>query len=151
MRPTLVLAMGAVLAAAGAARAQTSPILPGYWDSTERYSVLLSGGGHARKCLTAQEVADFIQAPHNSHYHCRYLSSAVGGGRARYRGGACYDKHERLTLSDVDVDGTYTPQAFHMDFRFGLHLSAGIALPGDAHIDAHRVATQCPADLTPSG
>jgi hypothetical protein len=144
VRRTLVLAFGAALALGGVARAQSSPILPGYWDSDEHYSVLLSGGGHARKCLTEAQVAQFIQAPQTSHYRCRYASRVVGDGQARFRGGACYNKHGRLTLSDVSVDGRYSPDAFHLDFSFGLNLSAGVALPGTAHIDARRIAAQCP-------
>ncbi len=128
--------------------ARSSPVLPGYWDSTEHVSVLLPMGGRAKKCLTAEQINGFVAAPSNSHYRCTYASQQIAGGQAAYRGGACYSKSGRKVLSDVSVDGSYQPEAFHLAFRFKLMVSAGggIGLPGSAEIDAHRIAAECPVE-----
>ncbi len=139
-----------LIAVASVARAHAAPVLPGYWDSVESYSVLLSGGGHAKKCLTADKIESFVAAPSNSHYRCTYASQQISGGQAAYRGGACYSKSGRKVLSDVSVDGRYQPDAFHLSFRFKLMVSAGggFGLPGSAEIDAHRISAECPAEAT---
>jgi hypothetical protein len=148
LRP-LALALAPVLITlAGASHAQASPVLPGYWDSNDTYQVLFTGGGHTKKCLTAEKIDSFVAAPSNSHYHCTYASQQISGGQASYRGGACYSKSGRKVLSDVAVDGRYEPEAFHLAFRFKLMVSAGggIGLPGSAEITAHRISAECPAD-----
>ena len=139
-----------LIALASVSRAHAAPVLPGYWDSTESYAVLIPGGGHSRKCLTAEKIESFVAAPSNSHYRCTYASQEIAGGEARYRGGACYTKSGRKVLSDVTVDGRYQPDAFHLAFHFKLLVSAGggIGLPGSAEIDAHRLGPNCPADAS---
>ena len=125
---------------------QGSPVLPGYWQSDETYSVLLAGSSHGKKCLTAEQVNAFIAAPQTSHYRCVYASREVGDGTARFRGGACYShKGGRKVLSNVDVDGRYAPESFQLHFRFNLQVSAGVGLPGVAAIEAHRISAECPA------
>ncbi len=153
MRLKVLVAAAAMLSAApglevGAQPA--APVLPGYWESTEKYSLaLLSGGSHVRKCLTQAQVAQFVTSPQTSHYQCSYSNRKVGGGQATFRGGACYSHKGRLVLSKVDVDGRYAPETFHLDFHFRFMVSPTAGLPGSASIDAHRLADACPADLTP--
>ena len=149
----MTLAWPAALAAlplfvAGAAKAQSTPVLPGYWESAESYAVLLPGGSHFKKCLTPALIQSFVAAPSNSHYRCTYASQQISGGQAAYRGGACYSRHGKKVLSDVAVDGRYQPEAFHLSFHFKLLVSAGggFGLPGSAEIDAHRVSAECPAE-----
>jgi hypothetical protein len=126
------------------------PVLPGYWESSETYSLaLLSGASHARKCLTEAQVAQFVTSPQTSHYQCSYKSRKVEAGQAAFRGGSCYSHKGRLVLSKVDVDGQYAPETFHLDFHFKFMVSPTAGLPGAASIDAHRLAAACPADLTP--
>ena len=152
LRPTATVLTAiflAALAGAGAVRAQTSPVLPGLWESQETYSVLLSGGGHERKCLTPAEVTEFIETPQTKHYRCTYASRRVEGGRATFREGSCYSRKGRLVLTHVAVDGRYAPDAFHLAFSFNFMLSSGLGLPGTAVIDAHRLSPDCPADLPP--
>ncbi len=128
-----------------------APVLPGSWESVERYSLaLLSGGSHARKCLTQAQVAQFVISPQTSHYRCSYQSRKVEGGQATFRGGSCYSHKGRLVLSNVDVDGRYAPEFFHLDFRFKFMVSPTAGLPGSASIDAHRLGEACPADPPPS-
>lgn len=148
MRRTIVWVPSAlaVLAAPGLAFAQASPILPGYWDSTDTYSVLLAGSSHAKKCLTEAQVKAFVSAPQTSHYRCTYASREVADGAARFRGGSCYSHSGRKVLSDVSVDGHYAPESFQLHFRFNLQVSAGVGLPGVASIEAHRISAECPAD-----
>ena len=133
------------------ALAHASPVLPGYWDAADTYSVLLSGGGHKKTCLTAEKIDSFVAAPSNSHYRCTYASQQIAAGQASYRGGACYSKAGRKVLSDVSVDGRYQPEAFHLMFHFKLMLSAGggLALPGSAEITARRISADCPVAPTP--
>ena len=133
--------------------AHASPVLPGYWDSADTYSVLLSGGGHSRKCLTAEKIDSFVAAPSNSHYRCTYASQQISAGQASYRGGACFSKSGRKVLSDVSVDGRYQPEAFHLLFHFKLMVSAGggIGLPGSAEITARRISAECPAEGAAAG
>ncbi len=128
------------------AAAQDAPILPGYWESRESYSVLFSGGGHDRKCLTKPLIEKFISAPSLKRYDCTYATRTLQGGRAEFRGGACYSRKGRKVLSGVALQGTFSPESFHLDARFDLMVSAGVGLPGSASIDAHRIAAECPAE-----
>ena len=133
-----------LIAIASVGRAEAAPVLPGYWESAESYAVLIPGGGHSRKCLTAETIDKFVAAPSNSHYRCTYASQQISGGQAAYRGGACYAKSGRKVLSDVAVDGRYQPESFHLTFHFKLIVSAGggFGVPGSAEIDAHRIAAE---------
>ncbi|WP_174300713.1 DUF3617 family protein [Caulobacter sp. S45] len=126
-----------------------SPVLPGYWESSEQYSLaLLSGASHARKCLTQAQVAQFVSSPQTSHYQCSYKSRKVEGGRADFRDGSCYSHRGRLVLSKVEVDGRYAPETFHLDFHFKFMVSPTAGLPGSASIDAHRLGAECPVEPT---
>ncbi len=131
------------------AAAQDAPILPGYWESSESYSVLFSGGGHDRKCLTKPLIQKFIAAPSLKRYDCTYASRSLQGGRAEFSGGACYSHKGRKVLSGVALRGTFSPESFHLDARFDLMVSAGVGLPGSASIDARRISAECPVEPTP--
>ena len=144
------LAVLRLIAAPAAARAQDAPILPGYWESTESYSVLFSGGGHDRKCLTRPLIERFIASPSLKHYDCTYAARSLQDGRAQFDGGACYSHKGRKVLSGVALRGTFAPESFHLDARFSLMVSAGVGLPGSAAIDAHRISAECPVEATPA-
>ena len=144
--PTVALAAVVV---ATAARAAESPVLPGFWDSKEAYSVLLSGGGHDRKCLTAAQVTQFLAAPQTKHYQCNYATRVVEDGRVTFRGGSCYSHSGRLVLSKVAVEGQYAPESFRLQFRFNYMVSSTLGVPGTANIEAHRISAECPADSSP--
>ena len=145
-RPALLALAALPLLAVAPAGAQDSPILPGYWESTEAYSVLFSGGGHDRKCLTKPLIERFISAPSLKRYDCTYASRSLQDGRAQFSGGACYSHKGRKVLSGVALRGTFAPESFHLDARFSLMVSAGVGLPGAASIDAHRISAECPAE-----
>ena len=154
VRPTAAFALfataGAALAGlvlqAGPARAQTTPVLPGYWDSTD--SVVILGESHQKKCLTEVQIAKFMAAPSNKHYDCTYASHVVADGKATFRGGACYSHAGRKVLSNVSVDGRYAPESFRLTFHFELMVNPKVGFPGSATIDAHRISAECPAEPT---
>ena len=150
--PPITGPLAAVLALAlpHLAVAQDSPILPGYWESSESYSVLFSGGGHDRKCLTKPLIEKFISAPSLKRYDCTYASRSLRDGRATFDGGACYSHTGRKVLSGVALRGTFSPESFHLDARFTLMVSAGVGLPGSASIDAHRLGPDCPQGVSPA-
>ncbi len=150
MRPLAWLGAIALAMFPAAIEAAESPILPGFWDSKEAYSVLLSGGSHERKCLTAAQVAQFLAAPQTKHYQCSYGSRTVEDGRVAFQGGSCYSHSGRLVLSKVGVDGRYTPESFRLQFRFNYMVSPTLGVPGTATIEARRLSAECPID-TPSG
>ena len=143
-------ALGLISLAPVRALATEATVLPGYWESDEKYSLaLLAGGSHARKCLSSTQVAQFTTAPQTSHYTCTYKSRHVADGTAMFRGGSCFTHKGRLVLGSVDVDGRYAPESFHLDFHFHFMVSPTAGLPGTAQIDAHRVSAQCPAEPSP--
>lgn len=146
--PSLLAAIAGLLllGAPAVARAEASPILPGYWESTDSYSVMFSGGGHDRKCLTRPLIERFITAPSLKRYDCTYASRSLQDGRAEFSGGACYSHKGRKVLSGVALRGTFAPESFHLDARFSLMVSAGVGLPGSASIDAHRISAECPIE-----
>ena len=145
----MVLAAALALQTApSVARAEGSPILPGYWESNESYSVLLSGGGHDRKCLTKALIEKFISAPSLKRYDCTYASRSLQDGRAQFSGGACYSHKGRKVLSGVMLRGTFSPESFHLDARFSLMVSAGVGLPGTASIDPPRISAEFPPPHT---
>ena len=148
MRPLISLSAFILAIWPTAASAVGSPVLPGYWDSTETYSVILSGGGHDRKCLTSAQVMQFLAAPQTKHYQCNYASRSVEDGRIAFEGGSCYSHSGRLVLSRVAVDGRYAPESFRMQFRFHYMVSPTLGGPGTATIEAHRLSAECPADAT---
>ena len=142
----------AALSATSTASAQPTPISPGYWESQESYSILLSVANKEKKCLTRPQIAKFIESPSLKRYGCTYEKRRLENGQAKFEGGSCFSKSGRKVLSDVTVGGTFEPEHFHLDARFKLMVSAGggIGLPGSAEIDAHRISADCPAEAAAS-
>jgi hypothetical protein len=136
--------LAGLVAVAGATHAQ-APIQPGYWDSTESYAMLLSGGSHDRKCLSTQQIQAFLAAPSTKHYRCTYPHQSISGGHARFDGGSCFSKAGRKVLSDVNITGDYGADHFHLDFHFRYMLNPKLGVPGTGAIDAHRLSATCPA------
>ena len=141
--------IGMVGWAASAAYAADQTIQPGLWDSTESYSVLISATNHDRHCLTAAQIQAFLSAPSTKHYRCTYQRRNIGRGEARFAGGACFSHAGRNVLSDVNVEGTYAPDRFHLDMRYRFMLNPKLGVPGTGVIDARRISADCPADLAP--
>jgi Protein of unknown function (DUF3617) len=145
------LALGAALLTAcslpTAAGAIESTILPGYWESNDTVEVLFSSTKTSRKCLTADQVEQWLTAPATRHYSCTYDQRHVADGQASFHG-VCKDKKGR-TLT-VAIKGQYEPEHFHLVAHFNYMLTAGIAIPGDATTDAHRISAECPAAPEPN-
>ncbi len=141
----LVLLTAAALAITGAAslpaRAiEDSPILPGYWESTSKVSFPVASTKTDRKCLTQDQVINFLSGPSNSHYTCKYDKTRFVGGRAEMEG-ECIDSGVR---AKIKVDGAYTPTSFQLTSHLQANLG-GLAIPIEASIDAHRLSEECPA------
>jgi hypothetical protein len=140
----------AALALAGAAlpvgaHAQAT-VLPGYWESSNSVSMLLSSKSSTRKCLTAEQVQQWITNPQTKHYSCVYDRRHIAAGHATFHG-VCTDKKGHHAV--VSIDGTYAPEHFVLNAHMRFHLTAGIDLPVMATTDAHRISATCPADLPP--
>jgi hypothetical protein len=138
----LALAVGALPIGA---QAQTT-VLPGYWESANSVSMLLSSKSSTRKCLTAEQVQQWITNPQTKHYSCVYDRRHIADGHATFHG-VCTDKKGRHAA--VSIDGTYAPEHFVLNAHMRFHLTAGIDLPVMATTDAHRIGATCPADLPP--
>ncbi len=136
----LAFAASAVLAGAAAARAQTT-VLPGYWESTNSVSLLVSSKSTTRKCLTAAEVNEWITNPSTKHYSCVYDHRQIADGHASFRG-VCTD--HKGHQAKVAITGDYQPEHFVLNAHLKYHLTAGIDVPVVATTDAHRLSATCP-------
>jgi len=126
---------------AGPALAQQT-ILPGYWESTSQATLLSRGDPKVeRRCLTAEQVEEFLSHPSTSRYTCTYTTHSVHGGVAHMEG-QCVDRHG--TSFNVAWQGAYKPESFHLDARLSLPNLA--MFNGSASIDAHRISADCPPD-----
>jgi hypothetical protein len=134
------LAAGASSRHAGAAEGD-GPILPGYWESTSRDSFSNAAGKTERKCITARAINAYLTGPVNSHYSCRYDTRELHGGHAHMTG-ECVDSSG--IRGRVVIDGDYAPEAFRLVGRVQVSL-AGLNIPIDTSIDAHRLSAECPA------
>jgi hypothetical protein len=146
VRTVLAAAVLAACAAPSVAGAVESTILPGYWESTDTVDVLFTSTKTSHKCLTADQVEQWLTAPATRHYSCTYDQRHVADGQASFHG-VCKDKKGR-TLT-VAIKGAYEPEHFHLTAHFHYMLTAGIAIPGDATTDAHRISADCPAGVEP--
>jgi hypothetical protein len=140
-----VLALG-VFAAGTSARhagaAEEGPILPGYWESTSSSSFGPQGKTE-RKCITARAINAYLTGPVNSHYQCRYDTQDLRGGHAHMTG-ECVDSSG--IRGKVVIDGDYGPEAFNLKGRVNVSL-AGLNIPVNTSIDAHRLSADCPAGV----
>ncbi|MHB8285828.1 MAG: DUF3617 domain-containing protein [Caulobacteraceae bacterium] len=136
--------LGATLAPL-AAHAQTT-VLPGYWESNNSVSLLLSSKSTTRKCLTAEQVQQWVTNPETKHYTCVYDHKHIADGHATFHG-ICTDKKGRHAA--VSIEGTYAPEHFVLNAHMQFHMTAGVDLPVMATTDAHRISATCPADLPP--
>lgn len=139
-----ILAAAAAAALVGAApgpSAADTKVLPGYWESTTQYTLLMSQTSTKRQCLTTEEVEQWLTRPAPKHFTCSYDRKRVGGGLAHFEM-SCTDAR-RHTLK-LTINGTYAPERFHLAAEGSLTMM-GVPLPGSAVIDAHRLSAECPA------
>lgn len=138
VRTAALLALIAV--AAPAAAAAPSPILPGYWESTNRILSPIPTKSLDRRCLTPKDVEKFMMGPENRHYDCTYPVRSFANGKIRLKG-VCVSKKGRQV--QIDAVGTYTPASFHLEANVKTKL-AGLTISGKASTDARRIGEACP-------
>jgi hypothetical protein len=135
-----VFAAGTSTRHAGAA--EDGPILPGYWESTSSSSFGPQGKVE-RKCITGRAINSYLTGPVNSHYSCHYDTQDLRGGHAHMTG-ECVDSSG--IRGKVVIDGDYSPEAFNLKGRVNVSL-AGLNIPVNTSIDAHRLSAECPAGV----
>jgi hypothetical protein len=136
-----VFAAGTSARHAGAA-AEDGPILPGYWESTSSSSFGPQGKVE-RKCITGRAINAYLTGPVNSHYTCHYDTRELHEGHAHMTG-QCVDSSG--IRGKVVIDGDYSPEAFRLSGRVQVSL-AGLNIPVNTSIDAHRLSAECPAGV----
>jgi hypothetical protein len=139
-----ILTMGVFAAGTSArhadATAQDGPILPGYWESTSSSSFGPQNKVE-RKCITGRAINSYLTGPVNNHYTCHYDTRELHDGHAHMTG-ECVDSSG--IRGKVVIDGDYGPEAFKLSGRVRISL-AGLNIPVDTSIDAHRLSADCPA------
>jgi len=144
MRPTLPLLAALLAAAPAAARAPAddSPILPGYWESTNRVLSPIRTKKVERRCLTRKDIDKFLAGPSNRHYECTYPDKTIENGVIRMSG-ACVKRKGGGGEIKVSGEGRYTPTSFKITATLATEL-AGVTLSGRASTEAVRIGDACP-------
>lgn len=134
----------AAVVVAGSAAAAESPILPGYWESTDTVASPIHSTKTSRRCISPADVDRFLTGPINHHYSCVYPTRRVADGKLVMKG-VCTDNKGRQVR--VDAAGSYTPTSFRVNATMATHV-LGIPLSGRATTEARRIADACPAPQT---
>ncbi|MDO1560092.1 DUF3617 family protein [Brevundimonas sp. 2R-24] len=141
LRRALVFAAPVLLAGAVTQAQESTPILPGYWESSSRIALgPISDSDTERRCVRAHEIERFFSGPSNRHYTCTYPTREVANGRARFVG-QCRDKRGRTV--DVSVSGTYTPTTFQLSGNLRTSIG-GVPIAPTGSIRARRISAECP-------
>jgi len=117
--------------------AAAEAVEPGYWETTSR---VMGVPRTERRCIRADQVAQFMQGPHNHNYVCTYPVRVVTNGAIRLEG-SCKSHHSAPV--PVSGHGTFTATTFHMEARVVTHV-AGVDIPVHATTDARRISDDCP-------
>ena len=133
-------AMG-LLAAAPSHAAEGRPI-PGYWEATNRVSLLVTKSKTERRCLVEADITKFLSNPGMKHYTCTYPQRHVADGQIKLKG-SCATKEGQV--AQVSATGVYSPTSFHLDMALSTTLGA-LPLSATGSTDAHRLGDVCPAD-----
>jgi hypothetical protein len=142
MKTTRILAVIGLLATAGAAPAvarETATIIPGWWESTNKATMVISKTEVERRCVTPADVDKILSGRINRHYTCTYPVKRVGGGKMYFQG-ACVDKRGRKV--DVTASGAYSPTAFNLTAQLSGKYG-GIPLAATVSTNAHRLGDTC--------
>ncbi len=126
--------------ATGAAVA--SPILPGYWESTDQITFPIQSLKTSHKCITEAQIESYMNGPINKHYSCHYSSRTFGAG-AFSMAGDCVDNNG--LPSKIKVDGVYTATSFKFNGVLNVSIG-GLTIPVTATTDAHRLSAECPVE-----
>lgn len=120
--------------------AKASPILPGWWESTDTITSPIQQTSTSRKCITEAQIESYLTGPVNNHYACRYKAKKISDGAFSMMGD-CVD-HNGIPVK-VSVAGVYTDTSFTMNGRIRL-IIGGLPIPVSASTDAHRISADCP-------
>ena len=138
MKRLLAILPVALAANAALASPAAAPILPGYWGWQAKVLLGLYPVDDGRRCIKAEEIAEFVAFPGNRHYKCSYSTKEIANGRLTMQG-ACVDKKGRR--APIRAQGTYTPDSFKLNIK--LTTTNGIPLSGT--MNAKRLSAECPA------
>ncbi len=142
IRPLLLsAALSAITFAAWALPAQASPILPGWWESTDTITSPIQQTKTSRKCITPAQIESYLTGPVNNHYTCHYKDKKIEGGTFSMVGD-CVDNNG--IPAKIAVSGVYTETSFTMNGRIRIMIG-GLPIPVSASTDAHRISADCPA------
>lgn len=130
-----------LLSAAPVLAAEGRPT-PGYWEATNKASLLVTTSKTERRCLVAADINKFLNNPSPKHYTCSYPQHHVSDGQIKLKG-SCATKEGQV--ADVSATGSYSPTAFHLDLALSTKLG-GLPLSATGSTDAHRLGDVCPAD-----
>jgi len=148
MKAILPLVLGAVALAGSASAvvkgsAGSSPIQPGYWESTNRLLSPIQTTKVERRCITPADVEKFMAGPSNRHYDCTYPDRHIAGGVIRLAG-TCVKRKGGGQPIKVEGEGVYAADSFSINATIATEI-AGIPLSGRASTEAHRIGDTCPA------
>lgn len=141
IRTLAAIGLLALAAAAPAAVARETPttIQPGWWESTNTLSLVISNTEVERRCITPADVDKVLNGRINRHYTCTYPEKRVGDGKMFFKG-YCVDKRGRRV--NVTATGTYSASAFTMNASLSGKV-AGVPLSATASTNAKRLGDTC--------
>jgi hypothetical protein len=146
IRPLLLsAALSAITLSAWALPAMASPILPGWWESTDTITSPIQQTKTSRKCITPAQIESYLTGPVNNHYACHYKDKKMDGGTFSMVGD-CVDNNG--IPAKIAVSGVYTETSFTMNGRIRIMIG-GLPIPVSASTDAHRISADCPAPGSP--
>lgn len=140
-----ILAAGMVSAAAAPAPAST-PILPGYWESTNRLLSPIRTKSVEKRCITPADVTKFLSGPSNRHYACTYPTRRFENGKILLKGTCVSKKGRKVAVSGT---GSYSPTAFSLTADVATEF-VGLPISGRASTEARRIADDCPPPPAPT-
>ncbi len=139
---TLAL-LGLLGLTAAPAVAQETTIQPGWWESTNKASMIISKTERERRCIEPEDVEKILSGRINRHYTCTYPEKRVGGGKMFFKG-TCVDKRGRKV--NVVANGTYSATAFTLDADLSGKYG-GVPLAASMSTSAKRLGDHCPAKV----
>lgn len=139
IRILALIGLVGLAAAPAVARETGTTIIPGWWESTNKATMVISKTEVERRCITPADVDKILSGRINRHYTCTYPVKRVGDGKMYFQG-ACVDKRGRQV--NVTARGTYSPTAFtltaDLSGKYG-----GIPLAATMSTSAKRIGDTC--------
>ena len=124
----------------------SSPIQPGYWESTNRLLSPIKQTSTERRCITPADVEKFMAGPSNRHYACTYPTRIIADGKITLKGTCVSKKGRKVAIQGA---GDYTPSRFNLTADVATEFF-GLDISGRASTEAHRIGDVCPTPETPA-